>query len=110
MATQIYSFTGSRGAPAIPRRLAEGLTDADVIRMSPEGPADRTSDDDRAGLLFPAFGWGLPPADHLSSFIYKAATRAFQTRERGFRATNDYSSSLILSHLRDAPPPGRAPA
>jgi len=58
MTNRIFTFTGTGNAFAIARRLADGLGDTEVLRMSPRAP-DVTGVE-RIGLVFPVFGWGMP--------------------------------------------------
>jgi len=60
MTNKIFYFTGTGNSLAIARQLAETLGDAEIAPMAATPNGYTAADEERIGLVFPVFGWGMP--------------------------------------------------
>jgi Pyruvate/2-oxoacid:ferredoxin oxidoreductase delta subunit len=60
MTNKIFYFTGTGNSLAIARQLAESLGDTEIAPMASMPNGYTASDEERIGLVFPVFGWGMP--------------------------------------------------
>jgi ferredoxin/flavodoxin len=60
MTNKIFYFTGTGNSLAIARQLAESLGDTEIAPMASTPNGCTATDEERIGLVFPVFGWGMP--------------------------------------------------
>ena len=60
MTNKIFYFSGTGNALAIGQQLSERLGDTELVPMAATLQGYAGNDDERVGLVFPVYAWGLP--------------------------------------------------